>query len=335
MMKQCLEEDEFRKKEVDTAQDSLNKANDARKKCDDSLKSAQKDLPELKAALATYEAELLAATTQREKENTSYKQRKADFEEAIAFLKDFIDYVAKTLKGSFTAFSFVEHSEKLLRHATRLHRLSDAVPVLVALATVQAPEVPTTNNVYAYNANQNVADKLKDTLNKLLQRLQADWKDNEDVESKALSAFTELKTKLENTINTLKTNIDRTEKQILAMTKCTQEEDAIIANAGAKLNRNGNLKDSASKMCGQFAKEFVEATKSRTEEIETINQILAIIEKRFGKIPQDIKSYLDSVESGWKAYQNSTGFKGFVEYQQVALAAHTAGSALVAAKSLI
>jgi len=109
------------------------------------------------------------------------------------------------------------------------------------------------------------------------------------------------------------------------MTKCVKEEDAIIATAGAKLSRNGNLRESASKMCGQFAKEFIEATKSRTEEIETINQILAIIEKRFGKIPQDIKAYLESVENGWKAYQNSTGFKAFIAYEQKSMAIAAAG----------
>jgi len=186
MMSQCKEEDEFRKKEVEAATDALNRGTEARNKCDTSLQSAKKDLPELESALNTYESELQKATEQRNREHEEYLKRKASYEEAIAFLKDFIEYCKTQLKD-FSAFSFVEKSEKLLRHATKLGLLQHAVPVLVALASRQ-DEVPTTHNNYNYAANQDIGKRLRDALDTLLARIEADWKDNEDTEVKAQEA---------------------------------------------------------------------------------------------------------------------------------------------------
>jgi len=69
-------------------------------------------------------------------------------------------------------------------------------------------------------------------------------------------------------------------------------------------------------MCGTFAKEFIEATNARKEEVVIIKEILKIIVKRFGEIPEELKKYLTSVENGFKEYENSTKFKEFVAYQQ-------------------
>lgn len=336
MMKQCTEEEEFRKKEVADATDALNRANGARTKCDNSLKAAEKDLPELESAHKTYVDELDRATKNREQEHEHYLQRKKDYEEAIAFLTDFIEYVKANLKD-FKAFSFVEKSQVLLRHATKLGLLQTAVPVLVALASSQAAptsEIPAHNN-YEYVKNEDVAQKLKDSLDTLLNRIQADWKDNEETEIKAVQAFEALKAQLTAAINTLAANIEKTKQQITDMNKCITDEDAVIATASKKLERNATLKDSASKMCNQFAAEFIHATQSRTEEIQTINEILAIIEKRFGTLPKDIVDYLHTVENGWVAYQNSTEFKKFVDYQQAHQEVNAAGADLVSDKNLI
>ncbi len=119
------------------------------------------------------------------------------------------------------------------------------------------------------------------------------------------------------------------------MNKCIEQEGAVIATAEKKLARNAGLQESASKMCSQFAGEFIHATKSRTEEIATINEILVIIEKRFGTLPKDIVDYLHNVENGWKAYQNSTEFHKFEEYQQKHLLHVDAGANLVKQENLV
>jgi len=334
MMKQCKEESAFRKKEIDDAKSALTKSRAARRLCRASLKSAKKDLPELVSALRTYESELKKAIEQRAREHKMYLIRKRDFEEAIAFVKDFIKYVSAKLKGSFKTFSFVEKSEQLLRHATKLGLLGEAVPVLVALATSESEEKTVQNN-YSYNANESVATKLKVTLNNLLLRIQGDWATNEKIERDAVVAFQKLKTRLEKAIATLKKDIDRTKKQITAMEKCIVDETKVITSANGKFARNDRLKRSAEKMCAQFASEFIHATNSRIEEISVIRQFLVIIEKRFGQLPADLKVYLESVESGWIEYRNSTQFKAFVAYKRKHIKGSKHGRSLTWKKNMI
>jgi chromosome segregation ATPase len=330
MMAQCQEEDKFRAKEVEDSKDALVRARAAKAKCQASLDSAEKDLPDLEAALANYQKELAQATAQREAEHKSYLERKQDFEQAIAFLTDFIKYV-KTNMSNFKSLSFVDKSQQLLRHASKLGLLTQVVPVLAALATRASDDIPEHNH-YAYNNNEDIANTLNNALNTLLKRIQADWKTNEDIEIAAVNAFTILKERLVKAINSLENNIKRTKQQIVEMTTCIKNEASIISTANAKLSRNSELRESASKMCGEFAKEFVDATKSRLEEIETINEILAIIEKRFEKIPADLKAYLISVENGWREYQNSTNFKKFEQYVQKHVDDNSHGKVLATTK---
>jgi len=339
MMDQCSAQDTFRASEVATAQKALDLSNSARGVCASSLKASQNDLPELQHAFDTYTDELAKATAQRKSEKEAYAARKADFESAIAFLKDFITFVTDKLKGSFSSFaSFAEKSEHVLRHATKLGLLKEAVPILVAIASMQtdSPQegVPAANN-YGYTANADVAQKLKDTLTNLLNRLISDNLSNEKIESDALNAFTTLSTRLQTAIATLQTNIDRTNKQIVDMNKCMNDEDVIIKAAENKLNRNSELQTAAKNMCSQFATEFVDATNNRLQEIKTIEEILSIIETRFGKIPADIKAYLQDTENGWKTYTNSTAFQKFIKYKQVHTQGNANGSNLVAAGNLV
>jgi hypothetical protein len=333
MKSQCDEESAFRKTEISAAKSSLSKSRSARGICKASLKSARKDLPELESALRMYKAELKKAIEQRAREKKMYEQRKADFEQGITFVEAFIKVVSKEFKGKFKTFSFVEHSEQLLRHASKLGLINEAVPVLLALATTKDDDFKA--NTYGYNANESLATKLKTTLNNLLFRLKADYKKNEEIEKAAINAFNVLKNRLERAISTLTKDIERTKKQIAAMEKCVVEEDKVIHSANNKFRRNDTLKNAAEKMCAVFIKEFIHAYNSRVEEIHVIREILKIIEKRFGTLPADLKVYLESVENGWKQYKNDTEFKKFVEYKQTHIAGSKHGKSLTHKKNLL
>jgi len=333
MKGQCDNEAAYRKTEIAAAKSALSKSRAARGICKASLKSARKDLPELESALRMYQSELKKAVDQREREKKMYQQRRADFIQGIAFVEAFIKVVSSELKkGGFKTFSFVEQSEHLLRHATKLGLLNEAVPVLLALAT--ADDDFKANN-YSYNANESLATKLKTTLNSLLFRLKADYEKNEQIEKAAINAFNVLKNRLDKAISTLSKDIERTKKQIAAMVKFVVEEDKIIHSANNKFRRNDSLKSAAEKMCAEFIKEFIAAYNARVEEIEVIRQILKIIEKRFGTLPADLKVYLESVENGWKQYRNDTEFKKFVEYKQTHLAGSKHGRSLTYKKNLL
>lgn len=365
MMNQCKEENTFRRSELKNARNSLAASNAHRAKCDASLKASQKDLPELEISKVTYEKELARATKQRADENKAYRQRKADYEEAINFLTKFISLVSDKLKSSgFKAYAFLEESEHVLRHASKLGLLTESVPILAliaqtgrgnvatkivvsspkaptvsasasASADVEAFEAPAKQNVYAYTRSEGVAQKLKDALNTLLARIKADHKTNEEVEAAQLKAFITYSNKLKALIATLTKNIARVKQQIKDMRTCIANEDVVISTASAKVSRNQKLLSAAVKMCGNFAQEFADATKNRLEQIQTINEIIVIIEKRFGRIPADLKEFLVSVEAGWKLYVNSTAFKRFVEYKQVHIVDNIHGKRLTHKKNRV
>lgn len=323
MMSQCTEEAEFREKEIADANDANGRATASRTKCADSLRETQEDLPDLKAALQTYEDELVRVTEQRAKEHAAYLVRKADYAQAIEFLQGFLAELEDKM-SNFSAFSFAQKAQYVLKHANKLGLMKEAVPVLLALASKQIPA----HNDYTPVQNEDVATQLKNAVTSLLQRIEADNQENERIEAVAVEAFNKLKATLEANIQSLKDNIAKAEEQIELMQNCIDEEDKIIQEAQAKLARNTQLRDSASEMCDTFAKEFVEATKARLDEIKTVQEIIQICAKRFGQLPEDLVGYLTTVENGFAAYVNSTAFQKFVEYAQQHIADNKHGRTL-------
>jgi len=334
MMDQCLQEDKFRQKEVEEADVALENAGAAKAKCQSSLKTALNELPQLENTLQTYVKELKRATETRNEEAKKYNERKFEYSEAIAFLNDFISFVNKKLKGHFKAFSLVQFSEKLLQHSIKLGLISSAVPTLVAISEATYSDQPRPHD-YEYKPNEELAAKLKSLLETLRDRLVADNRINNEDEAKAVAVFNAYRTKLESVINTLSKNIDRTKKQIQDMQRCVDTETEIMAKASTKLARNQTLRDNAAKMCSSFNNEFIDATKNRLDEINTMHEILVIVQKRFATIPGDIIAYLESVKDGWKVYVNSTKFQNYVAYQRKVLLDNARGRELVGDKNLL
>jgi len=314
MLSQCTEEDSFRQKELSDADDSLKRSTKSREDHDASLQASQKDLPELTAARQNYSDELDRIIKQREDDHKRYAERKVNYDEGIALFADFIPYIESNLK--IEGATLVQKSEMILKHASKIGRLSDAVPVLVALAQNHFGTAGSDHTTYSKTRDNALGKKLHEALKNLQARILADHQLNETNEEEGLVAFRGQKTKLEETINTLDKHIDSVKAHIDAMTLAITQEDEVISLAGSKAERNRQLLESANKMCQDFAREFTEATESRLQEIQTVNEIINIIEKRFGKIPSELKVYLESVENGWKEYVNSTEYHKFISYER-------------------
>jgi chromosome segregation ATPase len=332
MADQCFEESEFRKNEIAEAKDASSRSNAALLKCKDSLNDAKKLLPQLKATIATYKLQLKKATEQRELEHKLYLVEKANYSEAITFLKGFIAYIKeKFQKGAIKGFeySFEQIAEHVLKHASKLNILEKAAPVLIQMAIARA------HNKYDYAPPEEATKNLKDALDKLLVSLVEDLAEIERVEAERQAAFEKFKALLEKSIEVLEKQVEAVKEQIEKMEECVNTEQAILFEAAQKLNRNADLKDSAEKMCQKFAQEFVDATKNRLAEITAVKAILDICKKRFGELPEDLVKYLDSVENGWIAYINSTAFKKFEEYQQNHLDANERGHELVTKEAIV
>jgi Txe/YoeB family toxin of Txe-Axe toxin-antitoxin module len=327
MMKQCIDEDNFRRKEIAAAKLALARSLAARARCQASLKNAMRELPLLQSTLRTYVNELKRATAVRNVEVRKYKERRASFREALKFLREFMEYVTKRMSSGYKAFALAEFSENLLKHSAKLNVMTAAVPVLMSIATERKA------SDYTYRANQGLGAKLRTALTTLLARIQTDNNANEKAEKLAAAAFKKYSARLNKVINTLRRNIQRVKKQIVAMTKCVEHETQILKLAAKKQARNAVLKANAAKMCKSFNKEFIEATYNRLNEIKTMKEILVIVAKRFKDLPKDLVKYLEEVKDGWVVYVNSTKFKKFVEYERTRYAVNKRGKLLGSANA--
>jgi hypothetical protein len=310
MMKQCIEEDLYRSKEIAVAKDALKRGLAARNRCSASLKAAVRELPLLQWSLKTYVKELKRATVQRDVENKKYNERRDALKDAINFIREFIEFIRKKAGSGYKAFALAELSETLLKHSAKLNVMTEAVPVLVAIASERKA------SDYTYRANQGLAGRLKDTLTELVNRIKKDSDTNDANERSAQAAFKKYAARLNKVIATLRKNIKRVKKQIVDMTRCIDHESKIIKTASLKLARNTQLRNNAANMCRSFNKEFIEATYNRLNEIKTMNEIMVIISRRFKELPNDLVAYLERVKDGWIKYVNSTEFKKFKEYER-------------------
>jgi DNA repair exonuclease SbcCD ATPase subunit len=329
MMAQCLDEENFRRKEVADAQSAYNAASSAFAKCQSSLKAAQDNLPSLKRALTEFEANLASKTAERNKQHSLYLTRRADWQEAIGFLGEFINQVNNKL-AKYP--SFADLGEKLLRHVAKLGRMTEAVEVFVALAQEPSESVsgPGAHSNYNYKSQAKTVNTLKDHLRTLLNKLTVDSKQNDTDEAKSQAAFEKVKAELLAIIGKLRTDITRTNTQITNMSACVANEGKIMTTAGNKLSRNKKLGSLAGQTCTDFTREFISATKNRLGEMDVIHQILAIMKKRFGQLPEDLTSYLRATRMGFRAYINSTQFIKYQEYVQSHVADNVTGKGLVA-----
>jgi len=327
MNAQCVEEESFRSKEVADAQSAYNAASSAFAKCQSSLQAAQQNLPSLKRALVDFQINLPAKTAERNRQHGLYLTRRDDWSAAISFLNDFVTQVNNKL-AKYP--SFADLGEKLLRHVSKLGRMAEAVEVFVALA--QQPSelaaAPGAHNTYSYKAQVKTVGNLRNHLRTLLNKLTVDSKQNDTDEEKAQAAFERVKASLLKVIDQLNTDIARTNQQITNMTACVASEGKIMATANNKLHRNSKLKLLAGKTCTDFTREFITATQNRLQEISVIDQILVIMRKRFGQLPEDLVSYLNATRNGFKVYVNSTQFKNYQEYVQKHIADNVHGRQL-------
>jgi len=330
MMAQCKEEEAFRQSEIAAAEHALTEAAGSKAKCEESLGNAQKDQTELTSAQDSYTAEKERAEKQRDDEHESYSKRKADLEGAIAIVGDLHSYASNKINPQEA--SFAQKSATLLKTASKLRLLDAAVPVLLALATAQIDGPPEHTVYQGASADGN---KLLTAISDLLNRVQVDHDENERIEAAAQAAYDIYHAKLVELLNTIADNLAKTIQQITDMTNCVSKESEILATAAAKNSRNSELLDSANQMCNVFAQQFIEATQNRLEEIQTINEILAIIAKRFGKLPADLITHLENVQNGWEAYVNSTQFQEYVEYQQQHTADDAHGADLTSGSNLL
>merc|ERR1712160_204057 len=301
MTKKCTDEDEFREKEVANAKLAISNASASRKVCAEHLKKAKALLAEAKNLLEAEEQKKKDRTEIREKEHAIFVKEKEQYDQAIAFMKEFIQMVADKFGGAAPAVSFIQFSEGLLRKTSKLGNVEATVPVLIMMSQYVSAAKGDFTNWSGSDASKTLTAKLTS----LLGVMEADLEKIVALENKRQAGFAAFLLKVNKNIAELKANIKTLMAQIKSNTECVVRETAIIKEAAAKTGRNTDLKEKAIKMCAKFVEEVKVAQKARRTEIAVVRQILNLMNVRFGKVPKRMVDYLDSVEAGFAEYEKN------------------------------
>jgi len=326
MNKQCSDEKSFRDLEVKDAEKAVNEATSSKKVCDEKLITAQKLKSETENLLNDEVAKKEQRTQIRATEQKIYASERTQYEEAITFLREFNILVATKLNQGNTQASFVQFSENLLRHTAGLKRLDAAVPVLVMLAQYTSAAA----GEYKQFNGSDAAKNLQEKLDSLLKTLEEDLNKIIEIENQRVRGFTEFLVAVNKNIAALQASIEDLKQQIKNMQECVARESAVIAEASSKQSRNADLRDKALNMCIEFAKEVMAATKARKMEMNVIEEIIQLLKVRFGNIPQNLISYMESIKIRFAEYENTTKFIIVKYFERAALVENTLGKDIVA-----
>lgn len=251
---------------------------------------------------------------------------KAQYDEAIAFMKKFIGMVAEKFGGDAAAPSFIQFSEGLLRKTSAIGKVEATVPVLIMMSQFVAAAKGNYSNWSGSDASKTLTEKL----NNLLGVMEADLEKIVALEAKRASDFAAFLIKVNKNIADLKANIKQLLAQIKSNSECVARETAIMAEAAKKTARNSDLKEKAIKMCAKFVEETKTAQAARRTEIGVVRQILNLMNVRFGKVPKRMTDYLDSVEAGFADYENKTKLIAYKVYKYLALNENELGKDITA-----
>merc|ERR1711957_125007 len=304
--KKCTAEDDFRAKEVANAKLAISNASASRKVCAEHLKKAKALLAEAKNLLEAEEQKKKDRTEIREKEHAIFVKEKEQYDQAIAFMKEFFQMVADKFGGAAPAVSFIQFSEGLLRKTSKLGNVEAPVPVLIMMSQYVAAAKGDFNNWSGSDASKTLTTKLV-ALNAVME---ADLEKIVALENKRQADFAAFLLKVNKNIEDLKANIKTLVAQIKSNVECVARENLIIKEAAAKTGRNQDLKEKAIKMCAKFLEKV---------RVNVVRQILNLMNVRFGKVPKRMTDYLDSVEAGFAEYENKTRLIAYKIYKYMAL----------------
>jgi len=326
MNKQCAEEQKFRDQEVSDAKKAFNEAESSKKVCQGKFDTATQLKKESENLLQDEITKKEQRTQIRNEEHRIFVDTKAQYDEAIAFLREFIVLVRSKLTQGNTQASFIQFSENLLRHTAGLKRLDAAVPVLVMLAQYTSAQA---GSYQEFNGSE-AAATLQEKLDSLLKTLESDLTKIIETENQRVADFNDFLVAVNKNIADLEASIEDLKAQLKSMGECIARESAISADAAAKESRNADLRTKASNMCIQFAKEVMEATQARRTEMAVIEEILTLLRIRFGKIPENLISYMESIKVKFADYENKTKFIIVKYYERAALVEDALGKDIVA-----
>ena len=179
--------------------------------------------------------------------------------------------------------------------------------------------IPNNDSNEAKPLSDSQLENLKKVVDRLVNQLVADSAQSDANEAILQKNYEQLVVDLNLVIKQLDANILSIKKQMNDMDVCMKNELVIMNLATAKKTRNEKLLSMASSTCTDFLKEFVDSTQSRYRQIESMKNIIEIIKKRIGEIPEELYKQMTNMNKQFKAYVNATEFKKYVEITKITI----------------
>merc|ERR1712072_390837 len=177
-------------------------------------------------------------------------------------------------------------------------------PLIVTLAQMAASE----ENVFVQESS---VEKVKALMNQVIGNVRVNLDSITDTEAKQQQEFDGIASSLNETLRKLKDLARKMRHHVDDMSKCVLEEEQVMGAAKTKQKRNQDMFDTAKKMCDTFKMEWETASEQRNEEMDLLNIIKTMAEKRMVAYRDANKEskYHDSYGAGYQNEEYKAGHK--------------------------
>ena len=204
-------------------------------------------------------------------------------DDAVTLVKDY--YGTSNLTGTFLQKRQV--LVQVTSHVQAVRRVAPSfAPILKTLVQLSAgPQADQDKIIKVVNLIEDLRSKLQESL----------AKEHED-EKQAKADYDELIAALTNTINTLKSQINDLEIKLEDLNMKIEDAEDRLADAEGRLEANTTLWNDKNDECNAYYANYESETARRTDEMDTCQEAIDLLEERFADKSDYVMSKVENVE---------------------------------------
>jgi len=298
---QCLDEKNFRTKEINDAKFAMERASAEEKTCQEALEKSSGLLSKNRDDQATNRQALEAQNNQREADRQLYNQRKQDHADLIAAIDRSVEIVNSLLEPQSTG-AYIQLNRQLtnlLVVSSRNRQTKSAAPIITAMAQIALNKF----------SNQASVQRVLDLLEELRKNTEVSAANYDEDERKSIELYNSIVAQLENEYARLLSEEAVLVKHVGDMSACVDNEKAVYQEAENKFNRNSELLASSESLCESWESQYQVESDNRTEELQVIADLREITKRRLSQLKGDAAKRAD--QDTFDEYQNKYEYDAY------------------------
>ncbi|KAL4468885.1 hypothetical protein ABPG72_009155 [Tetrahymena utriculariae] len=278
--KECVDEIDFREKEIESASDAVKKAQTALDSCKSQNARAQSDLDTVNNQVLETQNYLSQIIATREQQADDFQKAAQAYSYNADAADEAIEILSEIWSGEASFVQLANHANRMLVHAIQIKKVHKLTPVMTALAQLAAKKLI---------ADEALINNVMSLLRDFRASLEVDFQNLQESEQSAIEQYHTNKSRTEDFLFTLQKSQKDLQAELVKLSQCINNQSAIFTTAQAKLQRNTQLLDAAQNMCSSFKKEYDSATNARNQELELIEVIRQKLEAKYGQLSELVK----------------------------------------------